>query len=91
MTESERQRMPDLCSREAEGNTTMLFSFDGGDAKSHTMTYDRFECMSHYNFVFPVNNVCIISQDVSKQQSAQVRDAIRGHALFRHLARYNRK
>ena len=41
MTESERQRMPDLCSREAEGNTTMLFSFDGGDAKSHTMTYDR--------------------------------------------------
>ena len=32
--ESERKRFPDLCSREAEGVTTMLFSFEGGDAKS---------------------------------------------------------
>ena len=32
--ESERKIYPDLCSREAEGVTTMLFSFEGGDAKS---------------------------------------------------------
>ena len=33
MTESERKRIPDLGSREAKGTTTMLFSFEGGDAK----------------------------------------------------------
>ena len=34
VTESERKRIPDLCSGEAEGTTTMLFSFQDGDAKS---------------------------------------------------------
>ena len=34
VTESERKRIPDLGSREAKGTTTMLFSFEGGDAKS---------------------------------------------------------
>ena len=34
VTENERKRIPDLCSREAKGRTTMLFSFVGGDAKS---------------------------------------------------------
>ena len=33
MTESERKRIPDLDSREAKGTTTMLFSFEEGDAK----------------------------------------------------------
>ena len=32
-TESERKRIPDLGSREAKGTTTMLFSFQEGDAK----------------------------------------------------------
>ena len=35
MTESERKRIPDLSSREAKGTTAMLFSFEGGDAKSY--------------------------------------------------------
>ena len=34
VTESERKRIPDLDSREAKGTTTMLFSFEEGDAKS---------------------------------------------------------
>ena len=34
VAEMERKITPDLCSREAEGTTTMLFSFKGGDAKS---------------------------------------------------------
>ena len=34
VVESERKIFPDLCSREAEDVTTMLFSFEGGDAKS---------------------------------------------------------
>ena len=34
VAESERERIPDLGSREAKGTTTMLFSFEGGDAKS---------------------------------------------------------
>ena len=34
MTESKGKRIPDLDSREAKGMTTMLFSFEGGDAKS---------------------------------------------------------
>ena len=34
MTESERKRIPDLGSSEEKGTTTMLFSFEGGDAKS---------------------------------------------------------
>ena len=34
VTESERKRIPDLGSREAKGMTTMLFSVEGGDAKS---------------------------------------------------------
>ena len=33
MMESERKRIPDLDSREAKGTTTMLFSFEEGDAK----------------------------------------------------------
>ena len=33
MTEDERKRIPDLHSREAKGTTTMLFSFEEGDAK----------------------------------------------------------
>ena len=33
MTESKRKRIPDLGSREAKGTTTMLFSFEEGDAK----------------------------------------------------------
>ena len=33
MTESKRKRIPNLGSREAKGMTTMLFSFEGGDAK----------------------------------------------------------
>ena len=33
VTESERKRFPDLGSREAKGTTTMLFSFEEGDAK----------------------------------------------------------
>ena len=37
MTESERKRIPDLCSREAKGTTTMLFSFEGGNAKSKVL------------------------------------------------------
>ena len=37
VTESERKRIPDLCCREAKGTTTMLFSFDCGDAKSYTI------------------------------------------------------
>ena len=34
VTESKRERIADLCSRGTEGTTTMLFSFEGGDAKS---------------------------------------------------------
>ena len=34
VTKNEGKRTADLCSREAEGTTTMLFSFKGGDAKS---------------------------------------------------------
>ena len=37
VTESERKRITDLGSREAKGMTTMLFSFEGGDAKSSTV------------------------------------------------------
>ena len=33
MTESERERSPGLYSRKTEGPTTMLLSFEGGDAK----------------------------------------------------------
>ena len=33
MAEDERKRIPDLHSREAKGTTTMLFSFEDGDAK----------------------------------------------------------
>ena len=32
--ESERERIPGLYSRETEGLATLLFSFEGGDAKS---------------------------------------------------------
>ena len=35
VTESERKRITDLCSREAKATTIMLFSFDGGDANSY--------------------------------------------------------
>ena len=31
--DSKRERIPDLYSRKTEGLTTMLFSFEGGDAK----------------------------------------------------------
>ena len=34
VTKNEGKRTADLCSREAEGTTTMLFSFKGGDARS---------------------------------------------------------
>ena len=34
MTDSERKRIPDLGRREAKGITTMLFSFEGVDAKN---------------------------------------------------------
>ena len=34
MTDSERKRIVDSCSREAKGTTTILFSFQGGDAES---------------------------------------------------------
>ena len=37
VTESERKRFPDLGSREAKGTTTMLFSFEEGDAKGSTI------------------------------------------------------
>ncbi|WP_419628872.1 hypothetical protein, partial [Thiolapillus sp.] len=33
MTERKRERIPGLYSRKTEGPTTMLFSFEGGDAK----------------------------------------------------------
>ena len=33
MTESERERIPGLYSRKTEGTTTLLFAFEGGDAK----------------------------------------------------------
>ena len=33
MTESKRERIPGLYSRKTEGPTTMLLSFEGGDAK----------------------------------------------------------
>ena len=33
MTASERKRIPDLDSRDAKSTTTMLFSFEEGDAK----------------------------------------------------------
>ena len=33
VTESERKRIPNLDSRDAKGMTTMLFSFEEGDAK----------------------------------------------------------
>ena len=33
MSESERKRIPDVDSREAKGTTTMLFSFEEGNAK----------------------------------------------------------
>ena len=33
--ESEGKRIPDLCLREAEDTTTVLFSLEGGDAKHH--------------------------------------------------------
>ena len=33
MMDSKRERIPDLYSRKTEGLTTMLFSFEGGDAK----------------------------------------------------------
>ena len=33
MTESKRERIPGLYSRKTEGPITMLFSFEGGDAK----------------------------------------------------------
>ena len=41
MTESERKRIPHLCSREAKGTTTMLFSFEGGNAKSKVLSIRR--------------------------------------------------
>ena len=34
VTESERKTIPDLCSREAKGTISMLFSLEDGDAKS---------------------------------------------------------
>ena len=34
VTDSERKRIVDSCSREAKGTTTILFSFQGGDAES---------------------------------------------------------
>ena len=34
MTENERKRILDSCSRGAKGRTTMLVSFEGGEAKS---------------------------------------------------------
>ena len=34
MTESERKRIPYLCSKEAESTTTVLFSFENRDTKS---------------------------------------------------------
>ena len=37
MTESKRKRIPDMGSREAKGTTTMLFSFEEGDAKDSIM------------------------------------------------------
>ena len=37
VTESEEKRISDLGSREAKGTTTMLFSFEGGDAESSTI------------------------------------------------------
>ena len=37
VTESERKRIPDLDSREAKGMTTMLFSFEEGNAKGSTI------------------------------------------------------
>ena len=37
VTESEKKRISDLGSREAKSTTTMLFSFEGGDAKSFTI------------------------------------------------------
>ena len=33
MTESERKRIPDLYSKEADGMTTMLFSSESGNVK----------------------------------------------------------
>ena len=36
-TDSERKRIPDSCSREAKGTTTILFSFQGGDAESYVI------------------------------------------------------
>ena len=44
MTESERKRIPDLDSREAEGTTTVLFSFEGGDVKSSVIQRRTQEC-----------------------------------------------
>ena len=41
VTESERKRIPDLDSREAKGTTSMLFSFEEGDAKVLTSEEER--------------------------------------------------
>lgn len=34
VTDSERKRIPDSCSSETKGTTTILFSFQGGDVES---------------------------------------------------------
>ena len=34
MTKGKREIIPNMCSRETQGTTTMLFSFEGEDAKS---------------------------------------------------------
>ena len=46
VTDSKRKRIPDLCSREAEGTTTMLFSFEGGDAKRFSSKGEHRRCTS---------------------------------------------
>ena len=46
VAESEGKRIPDLCSREAEGTTTMLFSFEGGDSKHLSSKGEHRRCTS---------------------------------------------
>ena len=55
MTESERKRIPAVDSREEEGTTTVLFSFEGGNVKSSVIqrrTQERRENMDLDRFKF---------------------------------------
>ena len=65
MTESETERIPGLYSRKTEGTSTMLFSFEGGDAKS-SIIGRRVQIPEKYIELDKVRQVlrCSISDDL---------------------------